>query len=736
MRLTTIGGAVLMAVLGLAAPALAVNAETVFKPGDKVYGDIETTGEVDRLTFEAPRDAELTFKVTVRDPGLVLSLALYPPDAPTTPEPIDPWLSVSSSKVKLKSFPIRVSGDWVLEIRAAVGTRGRYKLKTKIEVRETWKSVVPVGAEEEVEIPFAAPAGARLKKIRVEIDEGDIDPAISRLRTPTGSIALPADLEQGDIPLEDPGEHTLVVENLASVAGALSVKIKVKPEDHDGLTLYLSPQGYGSAPEVDSRDPKKALQDALVSDVAIEGSDFDPAAVVYLRREGQADVPAADVVVVSNSEITCSLDLAGLKAGTWDLVVENPCGGDDDASFKIKKPSDVDLPDGVTDDTEVWFLEFGDEFEGDLALFGLSSTSDSVAEKAAETVKAYILYDLREIFGLKGSSGKVRDDAVALSFLVEEPTALIGVAGEAYNRLRIGGEIQPGDPASDNPYVAWGYSDVDVGNRSMDDLSSDGGAGRGLFLRALNPYGATVTPAWQNAFADLIASPLTALDRTYFKADFDPSTTQESERYAAIDGAIRTLAREVAAIAAHHIARAMGLPNGASGISSTPAAVGTFAGVTFPEFAEEEIEDLVEAARASDLPGSSGKLTATYLPLRGLADFLLPEVVSATTVAIDLPYAGGRPDLRSDDVEYEGRYGYIPMGFSIDDGSIGGYAPYMVDLSWYYGVLEFGIQIEDTVTGDRDRPDHRINLVINLDHVPAVEQAQAQALNDQVRTTP
>ena len=111
-------GASLLLVAVLASPALAVNAEATFDLGDKIYGNIETAGEVDRLTFDAPRDAEIKLTVKALDEGLDLSVALYPPDAPTVPEPLDGHLSGSTTKVKLRGFPIRVSGLWVLETRA------------------------------------------------------------------------------------------------------------------------------------------------------------------------------------------------------------------------------------------------------------------------------------------------------------------------------------------------------------------------------------------------------------------------------------------------------------------------------------------------------------------------------------------------------------------------------------------------------------------------------------------
>jgi hypothetical protein len=719
----------------LAGDAFALNAETDIEIGDKIYGRIETAGEFDRITFEAPRDAILKFTAKPRDEGLTLSLALYPPDAPGTPEPIDAYLTVTPTKSKIGNYPARVTGIWILEVRAGAGTLGRYKLKTKITYRRKWRYDGPIAASEEMPVPFAAAYGSRLK-IKVKPRSEDTDLSVLSLQGPGDPVFLPPDLKQTDIPLNVTSEYAVMIRN-DGAEGTVKATMKVKTTTPDPVKMYLSPSGYGPAPLVDSVDPRKALQGTLVDGIVIEGENFEPGAKVLLRRSGKPDIAATAVNRVSDTLLTCSLSLIDAKRGSWEIVVENPSGGDDETGFTVKDPSSVALPPGVRGGTEVWLLDFSEEFEIDLALFGLGGGPARVSTLAREAVISYTLYNLREIFGLRGTDGKVRTGAVPVSFVIDRPTSLIGPPGVTYNRLRFGGEIQPGDATSDNPNVAWGYAPLDIGNQKRDDLAREGGAGHGLFTRALGPNAANVTPAWTAAFLPMTTAPVGTADEKYFSVYFNPQTEAEGTRFRDIDLAVRTLSRELAAIAAHHIGRAMGLMNGTTGVSSTPALTGTFAATAPPEFVESEFTTLAASVRPTDLPGTSNKLTATYLPLRGLAPYLLPEVVTATTTTIELPWAGGRPDILPGDVAFSGEWGTIPLGFSFGDGVLSGTAPYVLGVgTWYYGIFRFGIRYEDTVTGDVDVPEHRINLTINLGLVPLGQQAQAQGINTQIRNTP
>ncbi|CVK34100.1 Ig-like domain-containing protein [Methanoculleus bourgensis] len=61
-----------------------------------------------------------------------------------------------------------------------------------------------------------------------------------------------------------------------------------------------------------------------VSITDLSGTGFADGATVKLTRDGEADIVATDVAVLSPTQITCTLDLTGAAVGTWNVVVTNP----------------------------------------------------------------------------------------------------------------------------------------------------------------------------------------------------------------------------------------------------------------------------------------------------------------------------------------------------------------------------------------------------------------------------
>jgi C1A family cysteine protease len=58
----------------------------------------------------------------------------------------------------------------------------------------------------------------------------------------------------------------------------------------------------------------------------LSGTNFKNEAGVMLTRTDEEDIPATGVVVLSTTQITCTLDLTDAKPGNWSVVVENPDG--------------------------------------------------------------------------------------------------------------------------------------------------------------------------------------------------------------------------------------------------------------------------------------------------------------------------------------------------------------------------------------------------------------------------
>ncbi len=83
------------------------------------------------------------------------------------------------------------------------------------------------------------------------------------------------------------------------------------------------------APVVGGITPASGTGDTTVHVSDLAGawfSDVGGAPEVRLERSGQPDITATGVSVVSDSRITCDLDLAGAVPGAWDVVVENADG--------------------------------------------------------------------------------------------------------------------------------------------------------------------------------------------------------------------------------------------------------------------------------------------------------------------------------------------------------------------------------------------------------------------------
>jgi hypothetical protein len=55
----------------------------------------------------------------------------------------------------------------------------------------------------------------------------------------------------------------------------------------------------------------------------LQGTNFASGATVKLTQTGQSDIVASNVTVVSDSRITCQVDLTNKNVGLWNVVVTN-----------------------------------------------------------------------------------------------------------------------------------------------------------------------------------------------------------------------------------------------------------------------------------------------------------------------------------------------------------------------------------------------------------------------------
>jgi len=98
-------------------------------------------------------------------------------------------------------------------------------------------------------------------------------------------------------------------------------------------------------PTVTGITPNSGMNNAVVTITELAGSGFEQGATVRLTRSGEADIPGADVGVVSSTKITCKFDLTGKAVGSWNVVVRNPNGleGMLPNGFTITAPPAKDL---------------------------------------------------------------------------------------------------------------------------------------------------------------------------------------------------------------------------------------------------------------------------------------------------------------------------------------------------------------------------------------------------------
>jgi C1A family cysteine protease len=80
------------------------------------------------------------------------------------------------------------------------------------------------------------------------------------------------------------------------------------------------------APTVSSITPSGAKTESIVPVTNLAGSNFVSGAQVKLTRTGYTNIAATGVSVISSSQITGTMNLAGSAPGSWNVVVTNPDG--------------------------------------------------------------------------------------------------------------------------------------------------------------------------------------------------------------------------------------------------------------------------------------------------------------------------------------------------------------------------------------------------------------------------
>ena len=92
----------------------------------------------------------------------------------------------------------------------------------------------------------------------------------------------------------------------------------------NGFTITAPPP----PPAVTGINPSNGCNTTLISVANLTGCNFSitMAPSVRLNRTGYADIAAANVTVISSTQLSCTFDITGQVAGNWNVVATNPDG--------------------------------------------------------------------------------------------------------------------------------------------------------------------------------------------------------------------------------------------------------------------------------------------------------------------------------------------------------------------------------------------------------------------------
>ena len=95
-----------------------------------------------------------------------------------------------------------------------------------------------------------------------------------------------------------------------------------------------------NAPSVTSITPNNGTTGTVVSITNLAGTSFAPGATIKLRKTGEADIVAANVVWESVTKFRCVLNLAVAATGSWSVQVNNVDGASDvlSGAFTVNAP--------------------------------------------------------------------------------------------------------------------------------------------------------------------------------------------------------------------------------------------------------------------------------------------------------------------------------------------------------------------------------------------------------------
>jgi hypothetical protein len=149
---------------------------------------------------------------------------------------------------------------------------------------------------------------------------------ISVSSTPTGATILLNGSSTGSTTtavLENipAGSHTILLQK----SGYQDYSQTVTVTDDATSTVSASLTATTAAPTISSITPAYGYNTGIVSITGLTGTGFVSTPSVVLSKSGETNITAASVSATS-TQITCTFDLNGKTAGTWNVIVTNPDG--------------------------------------------------------------------------------------------------------------------------------------------------------------------------------------------------------------------------------------------------------------------------------------------------------------------------------------------------------------------------------------------------------------------------
>src|SRR4030042_6209100 len=108
----------------------------------------------------------------------------------------------------------------------------------------------------------------------------------------------------------------------AGVSGTIEVRVVTAAGQSNGVPFLA---GW-PAPTISSIAPSSGIGDHTMPIFAVSGTNFRSGPSVTLKKQGEPDIAATNVVVGSPENLRCDLDITGRATGQWDVVVANPHG--------------------------------------------------------------------------------------------------------------------------------------------------------------------------------------------------------------------------------------------------------------------------------------------------------------------------------------------------------------------------------------------------------------------------